>query len=79
MNWDWEKLQQKQKERSGGGVKPPQMDDLVDKIKEYKFPGGWVLLILAAFLAFFGSSMIYTVDTDQVAVVQRFGNVFGIA
>ena len=36
MNWDWEKLQQKQKERStgGGSIKPPQMDDLVEKFKE---------------------------------------------
>jgi len=74
MNWDWEKLQQKQKERSSGGsVKPPQMDEIVEKIKGYKFPGGWVLLVLAGIVLFFGTSMIYTVDTFEVGVVQRFG------
>ncbi|MBC2713911.1 MAG: FtsH protease activity modulator HflK [Desulfobacteraceae bacterium] len=75
MNWDWEKLQQKQKDRStgGGGVKPPQMDELVDKFKEFKFPGGWLLLILAGVILFFGTSMVYTVDVNEVGVVQRFG------
>ncbi len=75
MNWDWEKLQQKQKERStgGGGVKPPQMDDLVEKFKGYKFPGGWILFGVAVILLFFGTSMVYTVDTYEVGVVQRFG------
>lgn len=75
MNWDWEKLQQKQKERStgGGSVKPPQMDDIVEKFKGYKFPGGWLLLILAGIVLFFGTSMVYTVDTYEVGVVQRFG------
>lgn len=75
MNWDWEKLQEKQRERStgGGGVKPPQVDDLVEKFKEYKFPGGWLLLIVIGILLFFGTSMVYTVDTNEVGVVQRFG------
>ncbi|MDA8403100.1 MAG: FtsH protease activity modulator HflK [Desulfobacteraceae bacterium] len=75
MNWDWEKLQQKQKERSAatGGIKPPQMDEMLDKLKGYKFPGGWMLLILAVFVLFIGTSMIYTVGVNEVGVVQRFG------
>ncbi len=75
MNWDWEKLQQRQKERSSkpGGPKPPQVDEIMQKFKNYKFSGGWLLIILILAVLFFGSSMIYTVDTFEVGVVQRFG------
>lgn len=77
MNWDWEKLQQKHKQRGtgsgSGGPKPPQMDDIVEKFKDFKFPGGWLLLILAGVVLFFGSSTVYTVDVNEVGVVQRFG------
>jgi modulator of FtsH protease HflK len=75
MNWDWEKLQQRQKERSSqsGGSVPPQMDEIVAKLKNYKFSGGWLLIILLLAVLFFGSSMVYTVDTFEVGVVQRFG------
>lgn len=75
MHWDWEKLQQRNKERDSqsSGLKPPQMDDIVNKFKQYKFPGGWMLLFLALGVLYFGSSMIYMVDTNEVGVVQRFG------
>jgi modulator of FtsH protease HflK len=75
MNWDWEKLQQRQKERSSnsGGPKPPQVDEIINKLKNYKFSGGWLLIILVLVVLFFGSSMVYTVDTFEVGVVQRFG------
>ncbi len=75
MNWDWEKLQQRHKERDSKspGIKPPQMDEVVAKLKNYQFPGGWVLLIIGLVVLFFGSSMVYTVDTNEVGVVQRFG------
>ncbi len=79
MTWDWEKLQQRQKERSsgdgsgGGGPKPPQMDEVLEKLKNYKFSGGWILVIIVLLLLFFGSSMIYTVGVNEVGVVQRFG------
>lgn len=79
MSWDWEKLQQRQKERnsgpgnSGGGPKPPQMDEIINKLKNYRFSGGWILVVLAAVLLLFGSSMIFTVDVNEVGVVQRFG------
>ncbi len=38
MNWDWEKLRENQekfgKRREGGGIpRPPQMDDLLNKLK----------------------------------------------
>jgi len=75
MHWDWEKLQQRHKERDSQstGLKPPQMDDIVNKFKQYKFPGGWMLLAVVLVILYFGSSMIYMVDTNEVGVVQRFG------
>ena len=79
MTWDWEKLQQRQKERSsgsgngGGGPKPPQMDEVLNKLKNYKFSGGWIIVILVLLLLFFGSSMVFTVGVNEVGVVQRFG------
>ena len=84
MNWDWEKLQEQQKKRTGhrpeggghggNGGTPPQMDDLVNKFKDLNF--SWlpvVLIILAIVIVFFGSSMFYTVDLDEVGIIQRFG------
>ncbi|MBW2604071.1 MAG: FtsH protease activity modulator HflK [Deltaproteobacteria bacterium] len=71
MNWDWEKLK-KQQDGKEGGVVPPKMDDLVEKFKKFKLPGG-PLLILLFILIFSGSSMFYTVAVDEVGVVQRFG------
>ncbi|MFP4445219.1 MAG: FtsH protease activity modulator HflK [Desulfosudaceae bacterium] len=82
MNWDWDRLQQQQKKRSGqgpgpgggdGGM-PPQFDDLINKFKGFNF--SWipaVLIILAVIVIFLGWSMIYTVDINEVGVVQRFG------
>ena len=71
MNWDWEKLK-KQQEYKEGGMVPPKMDELVEKFKKFKLPGG-PLLILIFLLLFFGSSTFYTVGVDEVGVVQRFG------
>jgi modulator of FtsH protease HflK len=48
------------------------MDDLVDKFKKFKLPGGPLLILLFA-LIFFGTSTFYTVGVDEVGVVQRFG------
>ena len=70
MNWDWEKLKEKQ-QKSGGGV-PPQVDKVVKKLKDLKIPGG-PLLILIFILLFFGTSTFFTVGVDEVGVVQRFG------
>jgi membrane protease subunit HflK len=71
MNWDWEKLK-KQQDGKGGGMVPPKMDDLVEKFKKFKLPGGPLLILLFA-LIFFGSSTFFTVAVDEVGVVQRFG------
>ena len=71
MNWDWEKLK-KQQDGKEGGMVPPKMDDLVEKLKKFKLPGG-PLLILLFILIFLGSSMFFTVGVDEVGVVQRFG------
>ncbi len=79
MNWDWEKLrdnQQKYEKKQGGGgpgmPRPPQMDELLNKFKGFQFPGvflvGFILLAL-----YFGSSTFFTVDRNEVGVIQRFG------
>jgi len=79
MNWDWEKLQQRQQERNrgsgdnGGGMQPPRMDDVVEKIKNLKFSGGWLAVIILVVVIFLGSSMIYTIESNEVGVIQRFG------
>jgi membrane protease subunit HflK len=81
MNWDWEKLQKRQKERSrtsgsgkgGPDGRPPQVDEIINKFKNFKFSGGWVLVVIAILVILAGSTMVYTVQTNEVAVVQRFG------
>lgn len=79
MNWDWEKLRENQqkyeqkKDGSGPGMpKPPQMDELMSRFKGFRFPGiffvGLLLLVV-----YFGSSTFFTVDRNEVGVIQRFG------
>ncbi len=70
MSWDWEKLKGQQQSR--GGVRPPQVDDIINRFKNFKLPGG-PLVILAVVIVAIISSMIYTVGLDEVGVVQRFG------
>jgi len=73
MNWDWEKLKEQQQQRSGGPVPPPpQVDELLEKVKKLKLPGGPIVIIILLLL-FIASSMVYTIDKDEVGVVQRFG------
>lgn len=72
MNWDWDKLKKQQNVRGGGGGQPPQMDEIVEKLKSFKFPGGWII-ILIILLIFLGTSTFYTIGIDEVGVVQRFG------
>ena len=72
MAWDWEKLKQQQQGKGGGGV-PPQMDEIVEKIKKFKFPGGPAIVLVLLLVVFFGSSTFYTIAVDEVGVVQRFG------
>jgi membrane protease subunit HflK len=69
MSWDWEKLKQQQGGR--GGI-PPQMDEVVKQFKKFRLPGGPAALgvLVIAFLAY---SSFYTVNQDEVGIVQRFG------
>ena len=72
MNWDWEKLKKQQDQKEGIGV-PPQVSELVDKIKKFKAPGGMFLVILILLAIFFGSSTVFKIEYDEVGVIQRFG------
>ncbi|MBC8439661.1 MAG: FtsH protease activity modulator HflK [Deltaproteobacteria bacterium] len=79
MNWDWEKLRQNQQnfenKREGGGPNmpiPPQMDELLKKFKDFKLPGIFLVVIVLLVL-FFGSSTFFTIKTEEVGVIQRFG------
>lgn len=81
MAWDWDKLQEKRKPSqppppAGGGGQPPQLDDLLEKMKGVKlrFPGGAGLVTLLIVLLLWGSSCVFTVAADEVGVVQRFGS-----
>jgi membrane protease subunit HflK len=69
MNWDWEKLKQQQQ---GGSGMPPQFDEVINRFKKFKLPGGLLMVVIIAALLF-GSSVVYTVRQDEVGVVQRFG------
>jgi len=69
MSWDWEKLKQQQKGK--GGV-PPQMDEIVDKFKKFKLPGG-PLLVVIVLIVILGFTSVYTVKQDEVGIVQLFG------
>ncbi len=70
MSWDWEKLKEQQHKRNDI---PPQVDEFIQKVSKMKFPGGPVLILIVIIGALFGSSIFYTVEVDEVGVVQRFG------
>ncbi len=80
MNWDWEKLrenQQKYEQNRGGsggpGIpRPPQMDEIFNKFKGFKFPGFFLVIVVLLGL-YLASSTFFTVDRSEVGVVQRFG------
>ncbi|QTA92773.1 FtsH protease activity modulator HflK [Desulfonema magnum] len=69
MSWDWEKLKEQQHKR---GDVPPQLDDFMKKVNKFKLPGG-PFLIFFIIIVMLGSSMVYTVEIDEVGVIQRFG------
>lgn len=76
MAWDWDKLKQQQQRSGGssgsGGGGGGNMDEVIQKFKQFNKPGGWII-ILAIVLIYFGSSAFYTVAVDEVGIVQRFG------
>lgn len=69
MSWDWEKLKEQQQKM---GASPPQMDDIIKKFKNFRLPGGPIIVIIII-LAVLASSSFYTVNIDEVGMVQRFG------
>lgn len=69
MSWDWEKLKEQQQKK---GDIPPQLDDFVKKINDFKMPGG-PFLVLLLIIALFSTSMFYTVKPSEEGVIQRFG------
>jgi membrane protease subunit HflK len=69
MTWDWEKL--KQQQQSKGGV-PPQMDEIVERIRKVKFPGGPLFIVLILIVALIITS-VFTVKQNEVGIVQLFG------
>lgn len=74
MAWDWEKLQQQQKRNRAPEGPPPQIGDLLEKLKamKVKFPkGGFIIALLV--ILYLASTMVYKVDVDEVGMVQRFG------
>lgn len=70
MSWDWDKLKDQQR-KMGGGV-PPNVDEMVKKMKNFKLPGGPFLIVIILVLAAIWSS-VYTVKQDEVGIVQLFG------
>jgi len=75
MSWDWEKLQKQQQRQYNRPPNPPNWDHIsekFDKFKNFKVPGTWLIGLLLL-LIYAGSSMFYTVNTDEAGVVQRFG------
>ncbi|MBW1892975.1 MAG: FtsH protease activity modulator HflK [Deltaproteobacteria bacterium] len=74
MNWDWEKLQKQNKQHgSQGGGPPPQFDEVLEKLKNLKFSGGPVLVVAIIVALLIASTTFYTVELDEVGIIQRFG------
>jgi membrane protease subunit HflK len=71
MSWDWDRLKQQQQSRGGGGGPPP-MDEILDRLKKFKVPGGPVVVLVIAVILV-AATTFYTVKTDEVGIVQRFG------
>jgi membrane protease subunit HflK len=69
MSWDWERL--KQQQRGPGGI-PPQVDEMVKQFKKFRLPGGPLALGVVV-LALIGLTSFYTVNQDEVGIIQRFG------
>lgn len=70
MNWDWDKLKEQQQQRSGV---PPQVDEFFEKLKNAKIPGGPLLIIVIVVVIILALTSVYTVATNEVGVIQRFG------
>jgi len=69
MSWDWEKLKQQQRAKA---VSLPKWMKWSSSSRNFRLPGGPLALgiILVALLAL---TTFYTVNQDEVGIVQRFG------
>jgi membrane protease subunit HflK len=76
MPWDWDRLKQQQ-QRSGGGV-PPQMDELLKRFKDFKMPGGWLIVVVAVVAITLAYTAFYTVPPGNQGVILRFGKYHGM-
>ena len=63
MNWDWDKLKEHQQQHGGT---PPQLDELFNKFKDIKLPGGPILIGVIV-LALISLSCFFTVAVDEEA------------
>ena len=72
MNWDWDKLKQQQ-QKQGPGPAPPQVDEILEKFKNLKIPGGPVIIGIIILIVVLGISTFFQVEPEEVGVVQRFG------
>lgn len=70
MNWDWDKLKERQPH---GGGPPPQVDELVKKFKQIKLPGASIIIAIGVVIWLL--SGIYIVEPGEVGIVKRFGKV----
>lgn len=79
MNWDWEKLQERRQRQPGGGSSGPggggpNFDHLSDgfkKLRDFKFPAGKFIILIAVVIWLL--SGIYIVDPAEEGIVLRFG------
>ncbi|MEJ2154720.1 MAG: FtsH protease activity modulator HflK [Desulfobacteraceae bacterium] len=72
MAWDWDKLNQQQRQQKGGP--PPQVDELIKQFKNIKLPGGGTIAIVVILvIAVMAYSSVFTIETGSVGVIQRFG------
>ena len=76
MAWDWEKLQQQKRSRPAGP--PPQMDEILGRLKVIKgqFGGAWIIAA-ALVILLLGYSMVYTVAVDEVGSFRDSENISG--
>jgi len=77
MAWDWEKLNQQQKQHKGGP--PPEVEDILKQFKNIKIPGGALLITVIIILVVALYTSFFTIDTGSVGVIQRFGAFVRIA
>ncbi|MFH2093503.1 MAG: FtsH protease activity modulator HflK [Pseudomonadota bacterium] len=79
MNWDWDKLRENQQKfenrKDGGGSgmpRPPQMDELLNRFKDFN-SSGIVILLLLFFVVMFGITSAFKIKEAERGVIQRFG------